>query len=239
MITAPVQLTYLIVTVAAGHTEALDRLAAAVGLSGQLDELGDHLIGHFVDEARRSGASWTDIGESIGVSKQAAQKRFVPRESPEAESLTKPSFDRFTDRARRVVVLAKHHARFSERIGTEHLLLGLLDESGGLAAKTIQALETGDGRTRMAVLHELDATSRPRPEQQPFTMHCKKSLELAVREALRLGHTFVGTEHILLGVLAEGAGTAATALAGTGVTRQAAEAHIVGKINEAIHRAQG
>jgi ATP-dependent Clp protease ATP-binding subunit ClpA len=91
----------------------------------------------------------------------------------------------------------------------------------------------------MAVLHELDAASRPRPEQQPFTMHCKKSLELAVREALRLGHTFVGTEHILLGVLAEGAGTAATVLAGTGVTRQAAEAHIVGKINEAIRRAQG
>jgi len=238
MITAPVQLTDLIVTVAAEHTAALDRLTAAVDLGRQLDELGDHLIGHFVDEARRSGASWTDIGESIGVSKQAAQKRFVPRESPEAEALAKPSFDRFTDRARRVVVLARHHARFSERIGTEHLLLGLLDESGGLAAKTVAKLEVAEGSTRMAALAALDSTSRERPEQQPFSTHCKKALELSVREALRLGHTFVGTEHLLLGLLAEEAGTAASVLAGRGVTRQAAESHIVGKINLAISRAQ-
>jgi hypothetical protein len=238
MITTPVQLTDLIVTVAAEHTAVLDRLAAAVGLSRQLDELGDHLIGHFVDEARRSGASWTEIGESIGVSKQAAQKRFVPRESPEAEALSKPSFDRYTERARRVLVLAKHHARFSETIGTEHLLLGLLDESGGLAAKTIHYLEASEGSTRMRLLMKLDTTSHQPPERQPFTSHCKKALELAVREALRLGHTFVGTEHLLLGVLAEGAGTAAEVLAGTGVERQAAEVHVVGEINAAIVRAQ-
>jgi len=238
MITSPVQLTDLIVTVASEQATVLDRLAAAVGLSRHLDELGDHLIGHFVDEARRSGASWTDIGESIGVSKQAAQKRFVPRESPEAEALTKPSFDRYTERARRVLVLAKHHARFSETIGTEHVLLGLLDESGGLAAKTIHRLEASEGSTRMRLLLKLDNTSRQPPTQQPFTTHCKKALELAVREALRLGHNFVGTEHLLLGVLAEGAGTAAEVLAGTGVKRQAAEVHVVGEINAAIVRAQ-
>ena len=238
MITSPVQLTDLIVVVAAEHTAVLDRLTAAVGLSGQLDELGDHLIGHFVDEARRSGASWTEIGESIGVSKQAAQKRFVPRESPDAEALSKPSFDRYTERARRVVLLARHHARFSETIGTEHLLLGLLDESGGLGAKTVHHLEASEGTTRMAVLLKLDKTSRQPAEQQPFTTHCKKALELAVREALRLGHTFVGTEHLLLGLLAEGAGTAAEALAGTGVTHQAAEVHVVGEITAAISRAR-
>ncbi|MFD0200769.1 MULTISPECIES: Clp protease N-terminal domain-containing protein [Saccharothrix] len=232
MIAPPVQLTDLIVTVASEHPDVLGRLAAAVELSGQLDELGDHLIGHFVDEARRAGASWTDIGASLGVTKQAAQKRFVPKESPEL----KPSFDRYTERARRVIVLARHHARFSERIGTEHLLLGLLDESGGLAAKTIAKLEAAEGTTRMAVLTELDGVVRPRPQPQPFTAHCKKALELAVRASLRHGHTFVGTEHLLLGLLADAEGTAAEVLERTGVTEAAAEAYIVREIQDAISR---
>ncbi|MBB5955784.1 hypothetical protein FHS29_002365 [Saccharothrix tamanrassetensis] len=230
MVTTPVQLTDLIVTVAQEHVDVLNRLTAAVELSAQLDELGDHLIGHFVDEARRAGASWTDIGESIGVTKQAAQKRFVPKESPDL----KPSFDRYTDRARRVVVLARHHARFSERIGTEHLLLGLMDESGGLGAKTIAKLEASEGTTRLATLNALDNTSRQRPEQQPFSAHCKKALELSVREALRLGHTFVGTEHILLGLLGEQDGTAAKAMAATGITKAAAEAHITTEFRKAV-----
>ncbi|WP_033437806.1 Clp protease N-terminal domain-containing protein [Saccharothrix sp. NRRL B-16314] len=233
MVAPPVQLTDLIVTVASEHPDVLGRLAAAVELSSRLDELGDHLIGHFVDEARRAGASWTDIGESLGVTKQAAQKRFVPKESPDL----KPSFDRYTDRARRVVVLARHHARFSEHIGTEHLLLGLLDESGGLAAKTIARLEASEGTTRLAVLNALDGTVRQRPEPQPFTTRCKKALELAVRASLRHGHTFVGPEHLLLGLLAEGGGTAAKALDDTGVTREAAEAYIVKEIDDAIRRA--
>jgi hypothetical protein len=223
-----IQLTDLIVRVAQEADDALLRLAKAVELSGQLSELGDHLIGHFVDEARRGGASWAEIGESLGVTKQAAQKRFVPKESPE---LSKPSMERYTQRSRRVVALARHHARFSERIGTEHLLLGLLDESGGLAAKTIAKLESGEGSTRIAVLHRLDAEARQRPEKQPYSTHCKKSLELAVREALRMGHMFIGTEHILLGVLLEEDGTAAGVLHSTGVTHAAAAAHIESVVN--------
>ncbi|NKE61250.1 Clp protease, partial [Lentzea sp. PSKA42] len=108
-----IQLTDLIVTVAQEADDSLVRLAKAVEMSAQLNELGDHLIGHFVDEARRGGASWAEIGESLGVTKQAAQKRFVPRESPE---LSKPSTERYTQRSRRVIALARHHARFSERI---------------------------------------------------------------------------------------------------------------------------
>ncbi|MBW4720055.1 Clp protease N-terminal domain-containing protein [Saccharothrix obliqua] len=230
MVIAPVQLTDLIVTVAQEHADALGRLTAAVELSGQLDELGDHLIGHFVDEARRSGASWTEIGESIGVTKQAAQKRFVPKESPDL----KPSFDRYTDRARRVVVLARHHARFSERIGTEHLLLGLMDESGGVGAKAIAKLEGAEGTTRLATLNALDRTSRERPPNQPFTAHCKKALELTVREALRLGHTFVGTEHLLLGLLSVEECTAAEVMATTGITKAAAESYVVAEFTKAI-----
>ncbi len=223
-----IQLTDLIAEVAGEADDVLVRLTRAVELSGQLSELGDHLVGHFVDEARRGGASWAEIGESLGVTKQAAQKRFVPRESPE---LTKPSMDRYTQRSRRVVSLARHHARFSERIGTEHLLLGLLDESGGLAAKTIAKLESGDGSTRLAVLHRLDAEPRQRPEKQPYSTHCKKALELAVREALRMGHMFIGTEHILLGVLLAEEGTAAAVLNATGVTHAAAARHIENVVN--------
>lgn len=223
-----IQLTDLIVTVAQEADDALVRLAKAVEMSSQLTELGDHLIGHFVDEARRGGASWAEIGESLGVTKQAAQKRFVPRESPE---LGKPSTERYTQRSRRVIALARHHARFSERIGTEHLLLGLLDESAGLAAKTIAKLESGDGSTRIATLNRLDSEARQRPEKQPYTTQCKKALELAVREALRMGHMFIGTEHILLGVLAEGEGTAADVLHTTGVTHAVAAAHIESVVN--------
>jgi hypothetical protein len=236
MATSPVQLTDLVVAVATRHPggDPLERLTAAVGLSEELDELGDHLIGHFVDEARRGGASWTEIGESIGVSKQAAQKRFVPRQSPETQVLSGPSFDRFTERARRVVALARHHARFSESIGTEHLVLGMLDESGGQAAKTIAALEAAEGTTRLVVIDQLDRTGHVPPEKQPYTSHCKKALELAVREALRLGHGFVGTEHVLLGVLAEGAGAGARALTRTGITHENAEAHVVAAIERAM-----
>jgi hypothetical protein len=223
-----IQLTDLIVTVADEADDALVRLAKAVEMSGQLNELGDHLIGHFVDEARRGGASWAEIGESLGVTKQAAQKRFVPKESPE---LTKPSTERYTQRSRRVIALARHHSRFSERTGTEHLLLGLLDDSGGLAAKTIAKLESGDGSTRIAVLNRLEKEPRQRPEKQPYSTHCKKALELAVREALRMGHMFIGTEHILLGVLLVREGTAADVLHTTGVTHAAAAAHIESVVN--------
>src|SRR4051794_38415133 len=83
--------------------DPLDRLATAVVVAGQLDEVADHLVGHFVDQARRSGASWAEIGQALGVSKQAAQKRFVPRAGAEPERATSGAFSRFTSRARTVL----------------------------------------------------------------------------------------------------------------------------------------
>src|SRR3954449_9457127 len=92
-------------------TDAPDQLSDAVLAADHLGEVADHLIGHFVDQARRSGASWTEIGRSMGVTKQAAQKRFVPKGSGEPAALD-PSqgFGRFTDRARNVVVAAQNEA---------------------------------------------------------------------------------------------------------------------------------
>src|SRR5919198_1221261 len=97
----PARLDDLIAYVKAQHADGspLDHLSAAVGAADQLGDLADHLIGHFVDQARRAGASWTEIGQSMGVSKQAAQKRFVPREGAEPRSSAGSLFGRFTDRA--------------------------------------------------------------------------------------------------------------------------------------------
>src|SRR5690242_6975203 len=99
----PLRLDDLIAAIKQVHTDALDQLSDAVIAADHLGELADHLIGHFVDQARRSGASWTDIGRSMGVTKQAAQKRFVPKDPAEPSDLD-PSqgFSRFTPLARDV-----------------------------------------------------------------------------------------------------------------------------------------
>ena len=107
----PVRLDELIGYVKSQDGTALDHVSAAVRISEHLDELADHLIGHFVDQARRSGASWTEIGASMGVTKQAAQKRFVPKagdwQGLLEEAFREHPFSRFTDRARRSVQAAQ------------------------------------------------------------------------------------------------------------------------------------
>src|SRR5918995_1980360 len=105
--TNPVRLDDLIDAIKKVHSDALDQLSDAVIAADHLGDLADHLIGHFVDQARRSGASWTDIGKSMGVTKQAAQKRFVPKEPMDPQE----GFTRFTARARNVVMAAQEAAR--------------------------------------------------------------------------------------------------------------------------------
>src|SRR6201996_6554187 len=125
----PVRLDELIDAIKRVHSDALDQLADAVLAAEHLGEIADHLIGHFVDQARRSSASWTDIGKSMGVTKQAAQKRFVLRADP---TMLDPNqgFERFTPRGRNAVVAAQnaaHEAR-NDEITPGHLLLGLLSD---------------------------------------------------------------------------------------------------------------
>src|ERR1700709_2442120 len=127
--TNPIRLDDLIDAIKKAHTDALDQLSDAVLAADHLGEVANHLIGHFVDQARRSGASWTDIGRSMGVTKQAAQKRFVPRD-PGVPPALDPSqgFPRFPPRARNVIVAAQNEARAASnaQITTGHLVLGLL-----------------------------------------------------------------------------------------------------------------
>jgi ATP-dependent Clp protease ATP-binding subunit ClpA len=198
-ITNPVRLDDLIDAIKKVHDEPLDQLTDAVIAADALGEIADHLIGHFVDQARRSGASWTDIGKRMGVTKQAAQKRFVPK--IEVAMDPNAGFGRFTPRARNVVVVAqnKAHDAGNDEITPGHLLLALFAEPEGLAVKLLVAQKIDADAVSKAV------TIPPRaddvPALVPFNGQAKKVLELTFREALRLGHNYIGTEHILLALL--------------------------------------
>lgn len=196
----PVRLDEMINAIKQVHTDALDQLADAVLAAEHLGEVADHLIGHFVDQARRSGASWTDIGKSMGVTKQAAQKRFVPR--AEATTLDpEQGFGRFTPRARNAVVTAQNaaHEAGNSEITPDHLLLGLLGDPAALATVLLN-LQKVDAETIRAAI-TLPASSGESPALIPFSGPARKALELTFREALRLGHNYVGTEHLLLALL--------------------------------------
>lgn len=196
----PVRLDELIEAIKAAHTDALDQLSDAVLAAEHLGEVADHLIGHFVDQARRSGASWTDIGKSMGVTKQAAQKRFVPR--AEAATLDPhQGFDRFTPRARAAVVAAQNAAKdaANSEITPDHLLLGVLSDPAALATVLLRQQQVDTAQLRAAV--QLPPAGAATPQQIPFSGPARKALELTFREALRLGHNYIGTEHLLLALL--------------------------------------
>ncbi|MEZ5350833.1 MAG: Clp protease N-terminal domain-containing protein [Microthrixaceae bacterium] len=123
-------------------------------------------------------------------------------------------FERFTDRARRVVVLAQEEARLLNHnyIGTEHILLGLIHEGEGVAAKALESLGISLEAVRQQVEEIIGQGGQSPSGHIPFTPRAKKVLELSLREALQLGHNYIGTEHILLGLIREGEGVAAQVL---------------------------
>jgi hypothetical protein len=231
MTNSPVRLDDLIEAILKVHSDPLEQLSDAVIAADHLGDVADHLIGHFVDQARRSGASWTEIGKSMGVSKQAAQKRFVAKGGATGQDLD-PSegFSRFTDRARKVVVAAQNEARAAgnDEIVPAHLVLGLLSEPEGLAVLAIEAQGVSLDTIRRVATATLPPRTVNQPALIPFDAQARKALELTFREALRLGHNYVGTEHILLALLELEDGTGV--LAGLGVDKAAAEAKIVGTL---------
>ena len=225
--THPVRLDDLIEAITRVHPDVLDQLSDAVIAADHLGDVADHLIGHFVDQARRSGASWSDIGRSMGVTKQAAQKRFVARAPGEASDLDPgQGFSRFTVRARNVVMAAQNEARAAgnDEICPEHLVLGLLAEPEALAAQAIVAQGVPLDAVRQAATSALPAAAGAVPELIPYDARARKALELTFREALRMGHNYVGTEHLLLALLEleYGAGV----LTGLGIDKAAADAQL-------------
>src|ERR671922_180927 len=131
-------------------------------------------------------------------------------------------FERFTDRARRVVVLAQEEARMLNHnyIGTEHILLGLIHEGEGVAAKALESLGIALEGVRQQVEEIIGQGQQAPSGHIPFTPRAKKVLELSLREALQLGHNYIGTEHILLGLIREGEGVAAQVLVKLGADMQ-------------------
>ena len=222
----------------AASDDPIDELEAAATLKTDLDEVTDALLGHFVDQARRAGRSWSQIGAALGVTKQAAQQRHAAPESVARQLLGrlvpkgwsgKGFMTRFTDRAKSAVAASQEASRSlgHDYIGTEHLLLGLYSQPEGIAARVL----TGAGVERDAVeakVLEIVGRGDGAPAGHiPFTPRAKKCLELALREALDLGHNYIGTEHILLGIMKEGEGLACLAIQPTELTHERARMEVV------------
>ena len=189
---------------------ALARISEAHLRSQTLTDLGEQLVNHYLTKAKQGGASWTEIGDALGVSKQAAQQRRAAT-----------PFDRFTDVGRHSIVLAQEAARTRRHdlIGTEHLLLGLLGEPKGLAYQLLAAGSTSEGRLRDAI----DEATPPAGTKGlrghiPFGADSKEAIALARTASDELGHDSVGTEHLLLGLVRLGGSPAARILSDLGFT---------------------
>src|SRR5215207_7400984 len=142
-------------------------------------------------------------------------------------------FERFTDRARRVVVLAQEEARLLNHnyIGTEHILLGLISEGEGVAARTLAQLGISAEAVRSRVESIIGEGGGAPSGHIPFTPRSKKVLELSLREALQLGHNYIGTEHILLGLIREGEGVGAQVLVNVGADLSAVRHEVVQQLS--------
>jgi len=230
--TGQVRLDDLIDAIKKVHADPLEQLTDAVLAADHLGGVADHLIGHFVDQARRSGASWTEIGASMGVTKQAAQKRFVPKEPGQVPDLdASEGFARFTLRAKNSVVAAQNEARAAGhgQIEPAHLVLGLLIDPDALAAKAIAAQGVTLEAVRQRVTAGLPPPAAEVPALIPFSPQARKALELTSREALRMGHNYIGTEHILLALLEQEDGEGV--LTGLGIGKQATAAQVTAALD--------
>jgi Clp amino terminal domain, pathogenicity island component len=230
----PVRLDEMINTIKKVHSDVLDQLSDAVLAAEHLGEVADHLIGHFVDQARRSGASWTDIGKSMGVTKQAAQKRFVLR----AETTFDPNggFERFTPRARNAVVAAQSAAREAgnNEITPDHLMVGVLNDPEALVTKLLRSQRIDPESLRDSIT--LPPAADKVPALIPFSGAARKALELTFREALRLGHNYIGTEHVLLALLELEDGSGSLHQAGVDKDRVEADLAAVAKSKAAAKK---
>jgi hypothetical protein len=233
-ITGSISLDELIHAITKTVDDPLGQLSSAVIVGDHLGEVADHLVGHFVDQARRSGASWSEIGQSLGVTKQAAQKRFVTKGRGGGSELDPAQgFSRFTLRARNVVVAAQNEARAAGNDVTTsaHVALGLLAEPDALAARAILAQGVSLDAVRQAATVTLPPAAAAVPAHIPYDATAKKLLELTFSEALRLGHNYIGTEHILLALLDQGNGSGV--LGGLGLDKTRAETDITAAVAEA------
>jgi hypothetical protein len=192
----------------------LGHLTAAVVAAERLSDMGDALVDHFVRRAREEGFSWAEVGQCMGVTKQAAQKRFVS-ERPDAHARQQDFLTEFAPSAAATVGLAGEEAvRLGHSyIGTEHLLLGLLRARDGVAARVLAAagvdLESGRAEAERIVGR---GKGGPLAGPVPLTPRSKKALPLALQECRHRGGTAPDTADVLIGLLREGKGVGAQIL---------------------------
>jgi ATP-dependent Clp protease ATP-binding subunit ClpA len=205
----------LIATVEADAAgDPLARLATASAVASELTDTSDALVGHFVDQCRAAGHTWAEISGSLGVTRQAAHKKYssIPRD-----------LERWTPRAKQVLDHAISGARaFGHAfVGTEHLLLGLFPP-GGIGAQILD----GYGLTEASVAEQVLAHTPRResgPAEPPFTPLAAQALGGALTEAISMGHNYIGTEHLLLGLFGQPDGLAAQILEGAGASHAGAK----------------
>jgi hypothetical protein len=197
----------------------LTRVSEARRRAQALSDLSDQLIDHYVSEAKLSGASWSEIGDALGVSSRVAQQRRAP-----------DVFARFTELNRHSIVLAQEAARTHKRelIGTEHLLLGLLSEPQGLAYHVLTAQTDSDQPVRDAIEHAMPPAGKKALQGHiAFGPDSKRAIEEALRAASGLGHDWVGTEHLLLGLIRTEESLAAQILRTLGFTSDNLQSEII------------
>jgi ATP-dependent Clp protease ATP-binding subunit ClpA len=239
--TPPPTLQQLIDTVRedADSDQPLDQLVTAAAAAAQLEETTDALLGHFVDRCRRDGRSWTEISTALGVTKQAVHKRFAPALAAHIFAASPgPTFERFTDRARHVIVASQQaaHSLGSAAAGTEHLLLGLFAEPAGIAGRALAAMNVTEDSVRAALAARNvadqgkpagDAVDPSADSAPAFTEDGKRALSDALTEALKFGHNYIGTEHLLLGLYHDDGSLATHILLEAGALEATARAHVL------------
>lgn len=221
----------------AHSNSALDRLRVAVGAAEEVNSVADRVMDHFVQAARADGCTWAEIGAELGVSKQAAQQRFVARPTGWFSAGLRPIelsgrgrrrrgfFSTFTPAARQAIAAAQEQARNlgHASVGSEHLVLSVLGDAESPAAKALAALGIERGALRRRVVKVVGVGYNHSEESIPFAPEAKKVLELALREGLRSSAKEVTPEHILLAVVREPGTVGAQILASEGASAEAVE----------------
>jgi hypothetical protein len=203
--------------------DVLAQLEIASQRAAELADLGDSLLTHFVDRCRTAGRTWAEIGAHLGVTRQAVQKRFV---DSVGDAVT---MERFTMKARQVVDASRDVATAMRHnyVGTEHQLLALFDVEAALASRALAELGTSRGQVEREVLARVPHGTKAVSALQPLTPRARKVLEEAVNAAVDLGHNYVGSEHLLLGLYRGQEGVALQVLNALGITRDVAKQKVI------------
>lgn len=193
-----------------------------------LAEVGDAAQGYFVDQARDAGHSWSQIGDALGVSKQAAQQKHIVRQALRREE---PWFDGFTPRALNAVSDAELVAREwgHDYVGTEHLLLALYRDPNGLGALVLVESGLGEDQATEAIAQCIERGNGAREAKLPFTRNATAVVDAARSAAAGLGHGYVGTEHLLIGLYRVD-GVAMEVLERAGPTAELVDQQVIAKL---------